>query len=320
MRKLVFVLLLLVLALPTSLFAADEGDRSCQLQDVLEQIRAETDVLIFDENAGPDLDLLFYRLPADSELDENGLELEAFVGGKSLLLERIRPIESEAATAGGAIELLSQNPQQLTALHRLGRSGAELEISLRYGSMSQSFSYEELVAQSNELREALPDLLLTRTELVSSRLQKPAASDERIVPLHKDQCTDWCDDEQYDCYLYRCGQFGSASCYNACDIQWEDCLESCGICQPDTTTTTTVTLFSVTDLGPVECKNDPYWVGNSWYIWSKIRYKKTVTTTTTNADCSQTVTTSVTYIDIYCWRYYAYDPNCYVIWPAYNFC
>lgn len=320
MRKFVFALLLLVLVLPTSLFAADEGDKSCQLQKALEQIRAETDVLIFDENAGPDMDLLFYRLPAGTELGEDGLEFEAFVGGKSLLLERIRPIDLEAAAAGGALELLSQSPQQLTALHRLGRSGAELELSLRHGSTSESFSYEELVAQSNELRDALPELLLTRTELVSSRFQKPAASEERIAPLHKDQCTQWCDDEQYDCYLNRCGQFGGPSCYNACDIQYLDCLEGCGICQPDSTTTTTVTLFSISELGPVECKFDPYWVGNSYYIWSKIRYKKTVTTTTTNSDCTQTVSTTVTYFDVYCWRYYAYSPNCIVIWPTTNFC
>ena len=40
-------------------------------------------------------------------------------------------------------------------------------------------------------------------------------------------CEEICEWEQDDCYLNRCGQFGSSSCYDACDDQYQDCLSNC---------------------------------------------------------------------------------------------
>jgi hypothetical protein len=229
---------------------------------------------------------------------------EILLNGKPFLAEKVElfrdalaappEIEKIDFSAVPVVELLSANPARLAGVHRLARTEAvELRIS-RNGEVVKTLPFSEVAAASERLSQG-PVLPFALRSAVSNAV-------ERQPIAQKDECTQFCDDQQYNCYLNRCGQFGGPSCYAACDVEWIDCLENCGLCQPSSSSTTVLSFVSDTPLNIFECHTVFFNAGPKG-IYRKIDRlaKRTVTTTTTNADCTQTVTTQVTFFHLVCW-------------------
>lgn len=308
MRRSIFLWAALALVvLPVQAFAAGQcvqqaiADKTGTPLAEIELSEAQNPVFVALEEKLAVGDRVGFRVLVDGELFlSEDLELAA-----SDLV-----VDTRDFTATPVVELLAALPTRLNALHRLAESG-QVEVVVEHNGVAKAgIPWIDLVFQSETLRQGE-----VAPHAVTSTVRFEAASQ----PAQKDACTDYCDDEQYDCYLYRCGQFGSASCYDACDDLYLDCLEGCGICQPSSTTTTTYTTVSTTPTSYVECRTD-YFFGKGYYRAYDRRIKRTVTTTTTNSDCSQTVTTTVSYFNIYCWVWLYNDPYCYSVGQASPLC
>lgn len=310
----VWILVLLVPGL-----ALAEG--TCDLDQRLEKIAQETDQLIYDGDRQPDEALLFFQLPKVLLPGESKVTLTVEAAGKVVLVEEIQAVESvEADAPEGVVELLAGHPRQLAGLRQLADQGraAEVLISLD-GEVLEKMSLEQLLLSSSALRAALPEPSPVTSTLTVDHLAPARAteSDDKslIESLNKSACTDYCDEQFDDCIAYRCNYTWCSGCQN----EFEDCLESCGVCQPSSSSTTQLSVVSVTPQGPVECHTH-YFFGKDLYIWTKVRYKQTVTTTTINSDCTQTVSSTVTYFNAFCWKFYAFSPSCFEIYPTSNFC
>lgn len=270
--------------------------------DVFSDPRAEPLYLVLEE-------------PRDGER----LTFEMFVDGGVYLSEEIeiemdglsrRGVTLDGPAAPPVVELLAADSGRLAHLYRISDE-RQVEVVVRRGSVRiLTETFMDLVAESQVLvAEGV------RPQGLRSTFVEPASEGDLF---HKNGCIEFCDDQQDDCYLNRCGQFGSASCYDACDREWLDCLENCGICTPSTTSTTTFTSVGLTAQNVFECHTTSS-EGLGIYRRFLRRVKRTVTTTTTNADCSQTLTTEVSYFNEPCWGF-LYQSNCANLGPICNLC
>jgi hypothetical protein len=221
---------------------------------------------------------------------------EAHIDGLRHFSEEVEIVVGEVSNekldlaATPVVELLAANPARLGMLYRLATS-RQVEIAIFHnGTLINTVPFLTLVSETEGLNDVW-----------TQALRSTVSTKQDTVPLRRNSCWEFCDDQQYDCYLNRCGQFGSESCYDACDLDWDDCIEDCGICTPSSTTSTTLTTVQLTPQNVIECRRTvPF--GKGFYSYQRKKIKKTVTTTTMNSDCTTTVTTQVTYHFEFCWK------------------
>lgn len=306
MSRIAFLVSILLVSLfPQAVLA----DQSCVRQALAERHGiAPADVDLVETSVEP----LYIELASSLSVGDL-VRFEIRAEGLPLLTEQVRlteaplVVEVDGVTlpvSTPVIELLASHSTRLEMLRRAAAEGA-VEISIFHGeSQLGSFDLAELDRRSTELLSSVgvsPFGLRSTVSEAAARVEKNS------------QCEYYCDDEQDSCYLDRCGQFGSASCYDACDREYIDCLETCGICQPSSSTTVSEQVVSTTPTSTVLCTR-------SFFNWSVTGYqramdrqiKRTETTTTVNSDCSETVTTSVSYYNIICWQWLNYNTCPYV--------
>ncbi len=214
---------------------------------------------------------------------------------------RIQPLKPEsspdqAASSAGrpsVVEILAAHPNRRELLNQQAADrSVEVEINHNGASLGV-FSWNQLEHRSQEMKMVKPADISSET---SSRAVG--------VPF-KSACEQLCEAELDDCNESRCGQFGSQSCYNSCNQAYEDCLvHDCGLCVQDSTTVTTLEVQSETATNTVLCTRSFF---NSSVVGRQRlfnqRIKQTDTTTVTQTDCSQTLSTNVTYFNQGCWRW-----------------
>lgn len=246
------------------------------------------------------------------------VRFEIRVDGVVSLTETVELTEAPAVADGElasqwtspVVELLAAQPARLDFLRRAAERGT-VEVVVVHGPTDLGLrTLDDLEASSAGLTAVNPFGL-------RSSVATPGAEGRQT----KFNCEQYCDDEQDSCYLDRCGQFGSASCYDACDIEWLNCLESCGICQPSSTSSTVTTIVSTTPTSNVVCTRsffNPAVTGRQRAFTRQLKH--TTTTTTTNSDCSQTVTTSISYSNTLCWQWINFNSCPWLVWenPAAN--
>lgn len=249
---------------------------------------------------------LYVRLGSQATAGDR-LKFEILVNGLLSLTEEVELLgmsaENRPSFGTPVVELLAAAPARLELLRRAAMDGTVEVTSYLGDTKLEHRTFADLDAESAALRTegALPYDL-------SSELSYAAPTDLQ----NKYSCQDFCDMEQDDCYLNRCGQFGSASCYDACDTEWVQCMEAeCGVCQPSSSTEVTETVDSTTPTSTTVCKRSFFnaAVSGVQRLMNR-RIKRTETTTTTNSDCSETVTTNVTYYDTTCWKWINFN-GCY---------
>ena len=292
---------LLFLSLISSL-PASGADESCQIREILSQLQAESDVLITEESYQPNPQLLLYRLPAelaDGSVLEVGLERR----GATIFTEEITLLaDSTEGSPSSVIELLSTSPAERARIHLLPADSVKVQIRLE-GRELQSLSLEELIEGSDALKEegVLPRAIQPGSSVV------PAGSGFQSLVAPLTACEEDCWDD-FDICTGNCSYPSGPGCYPACDSALISCLNVCNpSCAPKVKTKTKVAVVSISAIGPVQC-NQLAGGGTDWYIWTQVNLKKTVTTTTTHEDCSQTVDVTVSYFDGFCWKYYV--PDC----------
>lgn len=301
----------LALLAASPLLAGDTG-ASCLRQGIAERTGVENIQVI--ENAPEPIYVDFgTELPTGERV-----RFEILVDGALSLTEEIELTKGdtsfEARKGAPVVELLAGQPARLEFLRRAAKTGT-VEISLSLGGASFGRrTLSELEAQSTRLRASGVRPSATRSAVKSSRGIKQ-------IFAESEDCQYDCEVAQDDCYYYQCGQFGSAACYGNCDMLYESCLENCGICQPSSSSQTTVTVHSTTPTSVVQCRRSFF---NS-SVTGHQRYndrvmKQTVTTTTINSNCTETVTTQVSYYSTFCWQWIDFNSCSPVAWenPAAN--
>lgn len=260
------------------------------------------------ENADP----LFFELPASVAVGDT-LRFEITVGDSVSLTETVELTRAPAAVEGvstsavSAVELLAAQPARLDFLRRAAAEN-QVEILVTRGeTVLGTYAFGELAAASESLAPGGVRPFDLRSTLEVERA-RPALGES---PSWKYTCEELCDLDQEDCYYYRCDQFGPPSCYQACDDQWEDCLTSCGFCQPSSSSTTTTTIQSSTPISGLICKRSFFSSATGHQRLFRQQLKHTTTTTTINSDCSQTVTTSITYSTEDCWKWIDFNSCAY---------
>lgn len=206
-------------------------------------------------------------------------------------------------TARPVVELFSTHPSRLNLLRRTVSEGAaEVAIS-QNGKLVRTEAFAALERKGRELAGAA---------ISPQAMRSTDRTEASARPAQKSACTDACYFELEDCNYYRCGQFGSAACYDNCYWLYLDCLEyNCSNCIPSSSSTTTYSTVSTTPTSVYECHTSGGFFPKGIYRRYTKQIKQTVTTTTINSDCSETVTTSISYFNINCWVYQYSDPNCY---------
>ena len=330
MNKALVCIALCSLLFPVQVTAAEGAREACGLDQVVLQLEKTSDSVSTDRAYEVDDSLLFYQFFQELSLGGDLIGVEISRDGEILVQESIELIASllpnpgaEAALAASGttvIEVLGTSPAMRARLAE-GRDGLTVTVRLN-GDLFETLSFEELQKRSLVLREAetLPHAL--RSDLSPSRKSVLASKNPGFTVgagfLTKDACTDYCSDEHDNCPYDRCGQFPSQGCLDACDAQFEDCLESCGVCQTSSSTSQAISLVSVTPQGITQCMNDTFFWGKGIFEWTKRRFKVVTTTTTTNADCSITTSTSTSFFNNFCWSF-RYNLNCFPF-PGNNFC
>lgn len=292
MQKAASFLLGMVLLFSVRLFA-DEASR--QITDLPAQLFGDVEWVV--DGVEP----LYIPLARGAVVGDH-LRFEILVDGELSLTEEVELIGTSAAnqkesldfSATPVVEFLATAPARLDFLRRAAVNGTVEVISYLGATKVGNWVFADLEAESALLRTegALPYDL-------SSKLTLAAPT----TVQNKYSCHDICDWEQDDCYLNQCGQFGSASCYNACDDQWVQCMEGCGVCQPSSSTQVTETVVSTTPTSTTACKRSFFNSTTGTQRLMNRRIKRTTTTTTTNSNCTQTVSTSVSYYNTTCWKW-----------------
>lgn len=302
MRKILLSLSAFTLLAASQLFAG--SGPACIRQGVAERFGVPMEDVQINENAPEPLYVDFGTKLAPGDR----VRFEIHVDGALSLTEALE-LSTDDASLGEhkgtrVVELLGGQPARLEFLRRAVQKGT-VEVVLFLGDVDLGRrTLSELEAQSTRLRDRGVQPFASR-----SSVESPG----KLFTKSMEDCTYACEVAQDDCYYYQCGQFGSAACYGNCDMLYVSCLESCGVCQPSSSSQTTYTTVSTTATSTVECHksitNPPYTGLQRLY---NRQIKRTVTTTTINSDCSQTVTTQVTYFTTPCWTWIDYYP-CYWI-------
>lgn len=323
MKKCLLAILLIGSLVP---FPALAGE-GCQIEAAFSALRSQTD--FFDDSHAYQVDsqLLLYRLPTVPGVGDV-VEFEFFHGERSLLVEEIDLIAEDPALEAlrpdaksipsAVVEVLSTSPAERARIRRFAQD-AEVEVRVRLsGNRVETLSLSDLAQRSASLQG---DESIT-PRAISPRLSQPSALPILKPPVirAKSACEDGCYIQNDFCTDECVFVPNSGPCFDSCDEWLDECLGECaGVCTPWTNTSTAITLVSTIPVGPVECHYRSS-SGKSWYVWTERRFKRTVTTTTMNADCTETVSTDVTYFNLYCWSFYVYSPGCFELYPTFGFC
>lgn len=318
MHRLRLVVLLALLVPSLQIFAA--GDNQCTQQGIADKFGLSLEDISLAEPLSPPV---YVSFPGDLAIGDE-VAFEVTLDGAPFLAETLELVASEisgenrtrsenkvAEEGRPVVEFLAGQPQRLTVLHHLGERQQVDITTLHNGEIAEKVSLQDLVAQSEILSAGPLDPFALQSTVV---IQAPAPPAENYT------CVEICDLELDYCINNQCGG-GGTSCTNYCEQQYVDCLEGCGFCVPSSTSTTTYSTVSVTPTSTYECHTSsvPGWSKGIWRLYTK-RIKKTVTTTTINNDCTQTVTTQITYFNLPCWVWQYSEPYCYSYGPISNFC
>ena len=187
MRRLIPGILLSLFAFTPHAGAANE---SCVRREIARLTdAAPADIVI----AGVEQAPLFVALRTDPAVGER-IRFEILVGREPYFTEEVEVVkrlqEAIEPWAVPVVELLSANPARLGALHRIAaRQDVKVRVT-RNGEAEEILPFADLAAASERLRQEA-----IRPVAVRSTVRQEAA---RRRSLQKDQCTQFCDDEQYD--------------------------------------------------------------------------------------------------------------------------
>jgi hypothetical protein len=260
--------------------------------------------------------------------DGDRLRLQVLVEGEKRFTQELEliphpaPLGKEPAFATPVVELFPARPERLAALERKSRD-QRVEIAVyRNGELLLTASLTDLLRESETLRAQPFEPKSLRFE--ETRQPTPVAvGAESTAPSLNAKgfcfgctCLEQCDWEQDRCYQV-CDNFNPGqACYDRCDQRFLSCQNSCGGCQPSTSTSTQIGFGDITVLSPSQCHhvNTPPPQGsilNGFYDFIRQTRSQIVTTTTHHADCTQTVTTTVTSLPAQtCWRLLQLDSTC----------
>ncbi len=235
-------------------------------------------------------------------------QFEVRRNGAIFSTEEVELVENRSSDASfdfaarPVVELFSTHPSRLNLLRRtIGDGTADVAIS-HNGKALRVETFAALERKGRTLAEGA---------IAPQAIRSTVRTEASARPHQKSACTDACYAELEDCNYYRCGQFGSASCYDNCYWLYLDCLEfSCNTCQPSSSSTTTFSTVSTTPTSVYQCHTSGGFFPKGIYRRYTRQIKQTVTTTTINSDCSETVTTQIFYFNIDCWVYQYSEPNC----------
>lgn len=259
-----------------------------------------------------DLELVETAAPGDALLADAPAEVKAAAQAAALL--EGRPV----------VELLAAHGQRLERLEHLAQTRS-VDLAVHRDGAVDRRPLSDLRAASDALSaEPFAPFALVSSSPAAVTIEAPTKLGETVLDTvqTKSQCEQYCDDQYDDCIWSRCEPQGSSSCYDACYDQFLDCLEwECSICEVSSTTSTQNTLHSQTPTPYVECRYSPiFGYGKGQYRYIERVIKQTRTTTTTNSDCSETVTTSVSYFNSNCWTFLYPDNFCFSLGTIYNIC
>lgn len=312
MRKFCFIALLALLVPSLQSFA--DGDNQCVKRGLSEKLG----IALEDVSLAESQNLPVYLSFPNSLVIGDELTFEVIAGGSPVLSESVELIEAEnsdrAGKAGSAtpvVEFLAGHEARLAYVHRLGeRHNLEIRI-LQNGVEVETVAVADLLARSELLASADIAPLAHRSTV---QIAATAPQQEMF------SCVFNCGLDQNTCYD-QCG-VGDSYCLGICDSEFDECVHNCnGTCAPHTSTNTTYTLISLTPTSTYECHTStiPGQTKGIFRLYTQL-IKKTVTTTTTNLDCSETVTTQVSYFNFPCWIFQYSSPSCGSLGQLTNFC
>lgn len=302
MSRSVRLALLSLFLLPLNAFAA--GDR-CVRDGIAAATGLPSEKIVLAEaREAP----LYVELPAGFKPGDR-FQFEVRRNGAPFSTEEVEVLAASVAdakidfAARPVVELFSTHPSRLNLLRRtLAEAAAEVAIFAN-GKPVRTETFADLERKGRDLAGA---------SIAPQAIRSTVRTEASARPNQKNACTDACYFELEDCNYYRCGQFGSASCYDNCYWLYLDCLEyNCSNCVPSSSSTTTYTTVSTTPTSTVECHTSGGFFPKGFYRLYTKQIKQTITTTTINSDCSETVTTQISYFNINCWVYQYADPNCF---------
>jgi len=314
MKRLLLIANLCVLLLPLPLGAQS----ACELGKAPSSVQAGG---IASDMQAPEVALLFYELPEGLVLPpDQMITVDVRVDGAPYLVETVRVLPGQGA-AGSVVELLSGDPARVSTLRAMAERGAKVELEISVGGSSTGiFRFEKLAAQSARLMDRLP---LPRS--VESKIRSNSA---RILPKDlvtaSSTCEDLCWDERDWCYENRCDFGGPPSCLDACDNQFEDCLESCQPpppCEPTSEIVYQSVPISYFSLG-IDCFYDVYYPWDGWefdeQLWTFKLIKKRITHNCDGTDTVEILSTS--YYNDYCYQRWFWSCSGPFIWNRLSSC
>lgn len=301
MRKILWICSILLILSPTQLFA-DGG--ACALAS-LGAPKPEPAV-----EAGP---ALYVDLGAHPSPGAR-LTFRASADGEPLLTQAVEILPAAGELSGPAVvELLASEPRRLHQLRELARERA-VDIAVEVDGEALGIrNLADLEAQSVELKRRGASPLDHR-----STVSRPTAAYPR-----SGACNLACDAVRDDCYdFYGCGRFITGLCYSVCHLDWLDCVDGCGpSCQPGTTTSSETVFDGLVSTDELACGDGLGMVAyRGFYRRMNKRLKVTTTTTTVAADCTETVSSTVTYYFTPCFQLEAADPTCSPEGPVQHIC
>lgn len=233
------VLCIAVLAPPAAQGA--DGPGLCQRGEALENPLSTVAMPRFVDPRLVEPQLLYFQLAADPDRavgDE--VRVRFLVDGKVDLVESIR-LEADDVREPLVVEILSRHAEELGRLFQAWNRGDEVTVEIHRGdALLERQTFEELVATNRALKQEMPLPVSPPSELLVRSGEPVTASSGpalQTVTAALSQCEDMCWDERDWCYDNRCDFGGPPSCLDACDRQFEDCLDSCQpppTCEPTT--------------------------------------------------------------------------------------
>jgi hypothetical protein len=246
--------------------------------------------------------MFLYRLPRGiATRPDRPLTIAVRVDHEPYLVETVRLLPGQEASRT-VVELFSSAPDRLEELRALAEDGRTVELEISVGGVSTEIaSLEALLARGDRLIQERPLPLSVESTVISTA---PREEIGNIVGAST-TCEDQCWDERDWCYENRCDFGGPPSCLDACDNQFEDCLESCEPpppCEP-TTEIVYVTEPQYYSTLRIDCFYDVYYPWDGWEFEEQLwTFKRTEKRITHNCDGSDTVEIlSVTYFSDYCY-------------------
>ncbi len=298
-----------------------EGDTSCSYKQAAAYLQAHSDHYVAGNRALVDESILLMQLEG-SQVTGERVYFDFLLNGERHLLEEVVVREDDMAAALGfeapalerpVVELLGGEPGLRARLRTAAAQGEDVRVVVyASGLVVADRRLADIVAASDHLRTDGPLPVATERSGTGSRATSTAAWSGGALPPSK-SCQSNCGIVQDLCYdecVFTPG--GGSSCFAACDAEYGDCINGCngggGGCNPSSTSTSQDTVVSQTAIGPVRCLRFPVFNFLDDYIRTRERNRRVTTTVTTNADCSQTTSTTTSFFNTFCWD--RFSPGC----------